>query len=52
MWLLRSSHLSVTGHRDLFAAAGYADIEIFEERDKGWICATGSKPRDTKHKGL
>jgi SAM-dependent methyltransferase len=29
MWLLRSSHLSVNGHRELFSLAGYSDVEIF-----------------------
>jgi ubiquinone/menaquinone biosynthesis C-methylase UbiE len=43
MWLLRSSHLSVTGHRELFSAAGYTGIEIFEEHSKGWICGVGEK---------
>jgi ubiquinone/menaquinone biosynthesis C-methylase UbiE len=43
MWLLRSSHLSVSDHRDLFSNAGYTDVEIFDEPDKGWICATGKK---------
>ncbi|MBV9182757.1 MAG: class I SAM-dependent methyltransferase [Acidobacteria bacterium] len=29
--------LDLAGHRDLFAQAGYSDIEIFEERVNGWI---------------
>jgi len=44
MWLLRSSHLSVTDHRELFASAGYLNVEIFEESNKGWICGTATKP--------
>lgn len=44
MWLLRSSHLSVSDHRDLFASAGYANVETFEEISKGWICAMANKP--------
>ncbi len=44
MWLLRSSHLSVSDHRELFSQAGYTDVEIFEERSKGWICGVGAKP--------
>ena len=36
--------LSVDEHRDLFTNAGYSNIQVFEERDKGWICATGGKP--------
>ncbi len=44
MWLLRSSQLSVRDHRELFAAAGYERVEIFEETNKGWICAMAAKP--------
>lgn len=44
MWLLRSSHLSVSDHRELFASAGYGNVEIFEEGSKGWICATATRP--------
>ena len=44
MWLLRSAHLSVSDHRELFASAGYVNDEIFEERHKGWICAIATKP--------
>jgi len=44
MWLLRSSHLSVNDHRDLFSRAGYAGVEIFEEHKKGWLCGVGAKP--------
>jgi ubiquinone/menaquinone biosynthesis C-methylase UbiE len=35
--------LDVAGHRDLFAQAGYSDIEIFEERVSGWICGIGKR---------
>jgi len=31
-------------HRELFANAGFADVQIFEELEKGWICAVGKKP--------
>jgi len=44
MWLLRSSHLSVSDHRELFASAGYMNVEIFEQSSKGWICAMSTKP--------
>jgi ubiquinone/menaquinone biosynthesis C-methylase UbiE len=44
MWLLRSSHLSVSDHRELFASAGYVNVEIFEESSRGWICAMATKP--------
>jgi len=44
MKLLRSTHLSVDDHRELFSTAGYADVRIFEEHNNGWICVTGRKP--------
>ena len=44
MWLLRSAHLSVSDHREVFASSGYVNIEIFEENSKGWICAMAAKP--------
>ena len=36
--------LSVDEHRELFTKAGYSNVEVIEERDKGWICAIGRKP--------
>ena len=44
MKLLKSAHLSVDDHRELFMSAGYDDVRIFEEQKKGWICVTGRKP--------
>lgn len=44
MKLLRATYLSVSEHRELFAAAGYSEIEVFEERQKGWICTIGRRP--------
>jgi SAM-dependent methyltransferase len=44
MRLLRSASLSVDEHRELFSSSGYTDVQIFEERKKGWICGTGRKP--------
>ena len=35
--------LSVEEHGELFARAGYSDVQIVEERDKGWICGTGKR---------
>jgi ubiquinone/menaquinone biosynthesis C-methylase UbiE len=37
------AHLSLNEHRDLLSSAGYADVQVFEEYDKGWICAVGRK---------
>jgi ubiquinone/menaquinone biosynthesis C-methylase UbiE len=36
--------LSVNEHRELFANAGYSNVQVIEERRKGWICAIGAKP--------
>jgi ubiquinone/menaquinone biosynthesis C-methylase UbiE len=44
MKLLKASNLGIDDHRELFSKAGYSDIEIFEERTKGWICGMGRKP--------
>ena len=44
MKLLGSSRLSRDDHHALFVAAGYAGVEIAEERQRGWICAIGTKP--------
>jgi hypothetical protein len=42
--LLKSSCFSVEEERGLFSAAGYAGVQVFEERKKGWLCAVGRKP--------
>jgi SAM-dependent methyltransferase len=44
MKMLGSSRMGVEDQRALFVRAGYADVEIFEERRRGWICAVGRKP--------
>jgi SAM-dependent methyltransferase len=44
MKLIGGAYLSVDEHRDLFVQAGYAEVQAFVERPKGWICATGRKP--------
>jgi ubiquinone/menaquinone biosynthesis C-methylase UbiE len=36
--------LSVDEHRELLAKAGYLDVKVIEERDKGWICGIGRIP--------
>lgn len=44
MKLLGAAHLDPAAHRELFASAGYTEIQLFEEKSKGWICITGKKP--------
>lgn len=36
--------LSVDEHRELFTSAGYSNVQVIEDRDKGWICTMGRKP--------
>ena len=38
--------LGIDEHVDLLATAGFVDVEIDTDADKGWICATGRKPRN------
>lgn len=40
---LNAAHLSVDEHRTLFTTAGYEDVQIFENRSRGWICALGRR---------
>jgi len=44
MKLLGSARLSIDDHRALFLAAGYEDVQIVEERRRGWLCAIGARP--------
>jgi ubiquinone/menaquinone biosynthesis C-methylase UbiE len=41
--LLGMALLSVDEHRELFANAGYSDIQVFTEPRKGWVCGIGKK---------
>jgi ubiquinone/menaquinone biosynthesis C-methylase UbiE len=36
--------LSADEHNELFASAGFTDVEIATDSRKGWICAIGRKP--------
>ncbi len=38
------ANLSVDEHRELFLRAGFTDVQVIEEYDKGWICAIGKSP--------
>lgn len=31
-------------HRNLLADAGFADVQVFTNPEKGWVCAIGAKP--------
>lgn len=36
--------LSPDEHRELLASAGYSEVQVTEQRQKGWICGTARKP--------
>ena len=36
--------LSVDEHRKLFIHAGYSEVQVIEERNRGWISGIGKKP--------
>ena len=36
--------LSADEHRELFTTAGFSNVQVIEERQKGWICAIGTSP--------
>jgi SAM-dependent methyltransferase len=36
--------LTVNEHRELFMQAGFSDVRVVEDYDKGWLCAIGKKP--------
>ncbi len=38
------SHLTVEEHREVFVRAGYSDVQVVEEYERGWLCAMGRKP--------
>ena len=37
-------NLTVNEHRELFLRAGFTDVQVIEEYDKGWICGIGKNP--------
>jgi ubiquinone/menaquinone biosynthesis C-methylase UbiE len=41
--MMTYTHLTANEHRELLSNAGYADVQVFEEYDTGWICAVGKK---------
>jgi SAM-dependent methyltransferase len=42
---LRANHLGADQLRDWFAGAGFADVQVAEKKEEGWVCVTGRKPR-------
>lgn len=43
MKLLRATYLTVDEHKDLLVSAGYSEVEVFEQRKKGWLCGVGRR---------
>jgi ubiquinone/menaquinone biosynthesis C-methylase UbiE len=40
---LRAAYLTPDEHRQLLIDAGYADVQVFVESSRGWICAIGTR---------
>jgi SAM-dependent methyltransferase len=40
---LKFAHLSIAEHRDMFSKAGFADIQIIEDYERGWVCVVGRR---------
>ena len=41
--VLRAAYLTPDEHRQLLVGAGYTDVQVFNERSQGWICAIGTR---------
>jgi hypothetical protein len=41
--VLRAAYFTLAQHRQLLVDAGYADVQVFEEKSQGWICAIGTR---------
>src|SRR3954449_8320024 len=44
MLMLRARYLTLDEHRELLAAAGFADVVIDHYALKGWMCAVARRP--------
>ena len=41
--VLRAAYLTLDEHRQVLVDAGYANVQVFDERSQGWICAIGTR---------
>lgn len=41
--VLGAAYLTPDEHRQLLVDAGYADVQLFDEKARGWICAIGNR---------
>jgi len=46
MRALGAAHMTLDEHRAWLAAAGFSDVQVDEERGKGWMCVTGRRALD------
>ena len=42
-FVLKAAYLTPEQHRQLLVDAGFADVQVFEEKARGWICAIGRR---------
>jgi ubiquinone/menaquinone biosynthesis C-methylase UbiE len=42
--IMQYLHLTKQQHSDVLSNAGYTDVQVFEEYEKGWLCAVGRRP--------
>jgi len=43
-WLFRATYLSLDEHRAALIAAGFANVQVIADRQRGWVCAIGTRP--------
>jgi len=44
MMLIRAKYLTAEEHRALLVNVGFSDVQVHEDRGRGWICVTGRRP--------
>jgi SAM-dependent methyltransferase len=44
MGLLRAKQLTAEGHREWLAAGGFSEVQVWEDRVRGWLCVSGRRP--------
>lgn len=42
--VLRAAYLTLDKHRELLVDAGYADVQVVENKLQGWVCAIATRP--------
>ncbi len=44
MRAMRTALMSADEHRAWLTTAGFDQVQVFEQRNHGWICVTGRRP--------